>query len=181
MEGIPFWLDWITYIFVLASKTHLQSCHADLLHKSYLRQTSQNAPPRQWIQMHTASMTFIGRKRLEFFQTSDQQSVKETSSTGTCVAADRYQLTTLLGDYHRLCHLPHWFHKQQRHLGWSHREPAYVKGCVQQCWDSDNPHQMGKRPVSIVLNSPKALLIQTIMLYVTINPHWPIIHVISIS
>lgn len=49
--------------------------------------------------MHTTSMTFIGRRKPEFFQTSDQQSVKETSSTGTCVAADRYQLTTLLGDY----------------------------------------------------------------------------------
>jgi hypothetical protein len=33
--------------------------------------------------------------------------------------------------------------------------------------------RMGRRPVSVGLNSPKALLRQTIMLYVTISPYSP--------
>lgn len=114
------------------------------------------------IETDTTSMTFIGRKRLEFFQTSYQQNVKETSSNRhmvvysvsrchtTCSCLIFYfssqlharlcigtKLTTLLEaklDCHRPSNLPHWFHKQQWQLV-DLKEPAYVKGCeqVQQC------------------------------------------------
>jgi len=142
--------------FVLASKTQLQSCA-----RRFASQITSHTCGKQVkmilvyeFKCILTCMTFIGR-RLEFFQTSHQQNVKETSSnrhmvvricrttfhactvlllvTVTCVPVHRYQTYNTAWSKTKiawLCNLPHWFHKQHWQLG----------------WDSGNPHQNGQTP-----------------------------------